>query len=68
MRYDPEDLLHRSGLGALGAASFLHENYTSFVAEEAIDDVATCAAYLSDAGGWACKPGSWVWLRSLWTT
>ena len=51
MRYDPEDLLHRSGMDSLGAMSFLHENYTSFIDEEAMEDVARCAAHLSDAGG-----------------
>ena len=55
MKYDPEDLLSRSGLDAPGAAAFLLENYTDFIDEGAIDDAAAAAAYLSDAGeGRAC--------------
>lgn len=31
-------------------AAFLHENYTHFVDESSIEDVAEAAAHLSDAG------------------
>lgn len=58
MRYDPEDLLARSGLDAPGAAAFLLENYTDFIDEGAIDDAAAAAAYLSDAGEGRFSP-SW---------
>ncbi len=54
MKYDPEGLLTQSALEPAGAAAFLHENYLQFVDEEAIDDVAAAAAYLSDAGEVAC--------------
>ena len=50
MQYDPEDILHRSGLDAMGATLFLHENFPSFVDDAAIDDTAAMAAQLSDAG------------------
>ncbi|GLC50834.1 hypothetical protein PLESTB_000437100 [Pleodorina starrii] len=51
MRYDPEAILLRCGLEAPVLLSFLHENYPGFVdgeAEDAVDDVASVAAYLSD--------------------
>ena len=31
-------------------ASFLHENYLNFIHEDALEDVATAAAYMSDSG------------------
>lgn len=49
MRYDPEALLQQSRLDALGAASFLLENYHSFIADDAVEDAALAACYLSDA-------------------
>ncbi|GIL86706.1 hypothetical protein Vretimale_19803 [Volvox reticuliferus] len=52
MRYDPEAILLRCGLEAPVLLSFLHENYPSFVdreAQDAMDDVATVTAYLSDS-------------------
>jgi len=31
-------------------AAFLHENYLNFIIEDAIEDVAAAAGYMSDAG------------------
>ncbi|GAX79901.1 hypothetical protein CEUSTIGMA_g7341.t1 [Chlamydomonas eustigma] len=50
MRYKPEELLLQSNLDAAGAASFLHENYLSFISEDAVEDAALAAKYMSDAG------------------
>jgi hypothetical protein len=49
MRYDPENLLLRSGLDALGASLFLHENYPPFFSDDSMDQAAVAAEYLSDA-------------------
>jgi len=57
MRYNPEAILQQSALDAPTATAFLAENYTSFIADRAVDDVAAAAGYLSDAGGW--RLGAW---------
>ncbi|KXZ44240.1 hypothetical protein GPECTOR_70g470 [Gonium pectorale] len=52
MRYDPEAIIQRCGLEAPRLLAFLHENYPPFVdpeADDAVDDVAVIAAYLSDS-------------------
>lgn len=49
LRYDPEGILQQSGMDAMPVASFLHENYTEFIEQDAMEDVAEAAAYLSDA-------------------
>jgi hypothetical protein len=51
MRYDPESILQQSALDAATVTAFLAENYTSFVSDGAVADLAAVAAYLSDAGG-----------------
>jgi len=48
--------LQQSSLDAAGALSFLHENLPQFVHEDAMDNMALMATYLSDAGGSESKP------------
>lgn len=49
MEFDPEAVLDASGMEAGSVAAFLHENLPAFVSEDAIEDLAECLAYLSDA-------------------
>jgi hypothetical protein len=53
LRYNPEAILAQSGMEALPVAAFLHENYTEFIEQEAMEDVAAAAGYLSDAAALA---------------
>ena len=57
LRLDPEAVLSGCGLEALQVVAFLGENYTRFMADEAMEEAAEAAAHLSDAGGWDC---GWV--------
>lgn len=53
LRIDPESIVQGSALEALQVTAFLAENYPHFFADDATEEVAAAAAYLSDAGGWA---------------
>lgn len=48
-RYNPEDVLARSGIGAETAVGFLFENFVDFVDSRSIEWVAAGERYLSDA-------------------
>ena len=48
-RYDPEEVLSRSGIGAETAVGFLFENFPDFIDSRCIDWVAAGTRYLSDA-------------------
>lgn len=48
-RYNPEDVLSRSGIGAETAIGFLFENFPDFIDSRCIDWVAAGTRYLSDA-------------------
>lgn len=50
LRINPEAIIQHSGLEALQVTAFLAENYPHFFAEDAMEQAATAAAYLSDAG------------------
>ncbi|WIA32153.1 hypothetical protein OEZ86_003002 [Tetradesmus obliquus] len=54
LRINPEAIIQGSGLEALQVTSFLAENYPHFFAEDAMEQAAAAAAYLSDAGYMAC--------------
>ena len=49
MRYDPEDVLGRSGIGAETATGFLFENFPDFIDSRCIDWAAAGIRYLSEA-------------------
>lgn len=50
LRLNPESIIQGSGLEALQVTAFLAENYPYFLADEAMEETAAAAAYLSDAG------------------
>lgn len=67
LRLNPEDIVQGSGLEALQVTSFLGENYPHFMSDEAMEEAAQAAAYLSDAGRWRDMGGRgcglwWWWL------
>eukprot|EP00879_Flechtneria_rotunda_P021977 GHRR01023177.1.p1 GENE.GHRR01023177.1~~GHRR01023177.1.p1 ORF type:complete len:741 (+),score=334.77 GHRR01023177.1:279-2501(+) len=51
---DPESIVQGSGLEPVQVAAFLAENYTHFLADDAMQEAANAAAYLSHAGYLAC--------------
>jgi hypothetical protein len=51
LRLNPEDVIQGSGLEAMQVTSFLQENFPHFLADDAANEAACAAAYLSDAGG-----------------
>ncbi len=66
LRYDPEGIMQQSGMDALPVASFLHENYTEFIEQDAMDDVAQAAAYISDAAFLASHRNTAAASSSAW--